>query len=152
MSATTTPGWRLRTRSWLRHPSLVAVAFLTTFGLETGMGGADSPVELEDTANLNAEGAAIFVPVEVTCQEDEGPVFLGVQVTQRAEDELASGSGTVGRDLTCDGKPHTVEVFVQAQGRPFHPGVAAARADLTECDIEETSCQNETHIADITIR
>ncbi|MGH8900803.1 MAG: hypothetical protein ACRDYA_03760 [Egibacteraceae bacterium] len=128
------------------------MAFLTTFGLDTGMGGAGSPVEFKDTANLNAQGAAIFVPVEVTCQEDEGPVFLGIQITQRTGDELASGSGTVGQDLACDGKPHTVEVFVQAQGRPFHPGVAAARADLTECDIEETSCRNETDIADITIR
>ena len=50
-------------------------------------------VEVGDEATLVARGAAVLVPVEVTCPAG-GTGFLSVRVTQRAGSRIASGSGS----------------------------------------------------------
>ncbi len=90
-------------------------------------------VEVGDEATLVARGAAVLVPVEVTCPAGSTG-FVSASVTQRAGSRIASGFG--GTDIVCTGGSQTVEVTVNAQGsgQAFKKGSAVAEASLFVCN------------------
>ena len=96
-------------------------------------------VEIEDTALLLGNGAAVLISAEVTCDSTTAFKSLSVQLTQRAGNRILQGFNST-EAFVCDGTPQTVEVAVSASGRPFRKGVAAAQATLFACD--EFSCGN----------
>lgn len=88
-------------------------------------------VEVGDEATLVARGAAVSVPVEITCPAG-ATGFLSVNVTQRAGSRIASGTGG-SNDFVCTGATQTVDVLVTAQGQAFKRGGAVAQAYLSVC-------------------
>jgi hypothetical protein len=87
-------------------------------------------VEIGTQAQLQADGAAIIVPVRATCGPGATqPGFLAVRVSQRVGDWIAVGSGTL-RNVACDGEVQEVRVPTLATKRPFRLGVAFAVANL----------------------
>jgi hypothetical protein len=95
---------------------------------------------------LVTRGAAVDVPVSVTCFPEVGVFFTQVQVTQRASGgRIASGFG----DLTssnCDGFPHTVTVRVIASGggSAFKVGTALTQTFAFACTPLQCAQFNET--------
>ncbi|HEV2760796.1 MAG TPA: hypothetical protein VGV86_14650 [Acidimicrobiales bacterium] len=85
-------------------------------------------VEVGDEATLVARGAAVLVPVEVTCPAGTRG-HLSVRVTQRVGSRIASGFGGTS-DFVCTGATQVVEVLVTAQGQAFKKGSAVAEASL----------------------
>jgi hypothetical protein len=107
-------------------------------------------VEIGARAVLQAEGAAIIVPVRVTCGPGATePGFLVVQVSQRVGNRIAVGSGTLS-NISCDGELQRVRVPTLAQNRPFRRGVAFAVADLFVC-FPTGECLNGTDFREIRI-
>ena len=104
-------------------------------------------VEVGDQATLVARGAAVLVPVEVTCPAGSGG-SLQVRVTQRAGSRIASGSGFTS-DFVCTGATQVVEVLVHAQGQAFKRGPAVAQASLFGCF--EFFCQQVSDTENIEI-
>jgi hypothetical protein len=101
-------------------------------------------VEVGDEATLVARGAAVSVPVEVTCFPGSN-AFLSVRVTQRTGSRIASGFGDA--QFTCTGEPQTVDVLVHAQGQAFKKGPAVVQATLSSCGFFppcETATDTET--------
>ena len=89
-------------------------------------------VEVGDEATIVARGAAVLVPIEVTCPAGSQG-FLSTRVTQRAGRRIASGNGFT--EVTCTGSTQVVDVLVQAQGggQAFKKGTAVAEATLSTC-------------------
>ncbi len=94
---------------------------------------AESGVDLGSTATLVAKGAAVLVPVNVTCGDTMFPAtsFTMVTVKERSSNRIVQGNSSA--NVTCDGMPQTVEVLVMAQDAPFKPGTALATASVFSC-------------------
>lgn len=104
-----------------------------TMALSLQAGGADAAprVQVSTTSLVLADGAAVAVPVRVSC--DPGtPANLSVTIAQRSGRQIASAFGNEG-DLVCDGNPRVVQVFLPAQALAFFPGVAFVTANLSSC-------------------
>jgi len=86
-------------------------------------------VEVGDEATLVARGAAVQVPIEVTCPAGT-TAFVSVRVTQRAGSRIASGFGNT--SFVCTGGSQIVDVTVTAQGsgQAFKKGSAVAEASV----------------------
>jgi len=94
----------------------------------------------------SAKGAAVDVPVEVTCNARFAD--LRVELTQRVGKDIASGFAYT--DVACSGGHQTLLVRVTAFGdKAFTKGTAAATADLFGC---LNICGEETGSATITLR
>ncbi len=109
---------------------------LAIFGPALPAVGSHSPpavfaVEVGDSATLVERGAAVSVPVEITCPAGSTG-FISVTVTQRAGSRIASGSGW-NSDFVCTGATQTVDVLVTANGQAFKRGGAVAQAYLSIC-------------------
>ena len=89
-------------------------------------------VEVGDEATIVARGAAVRVPVEVTCPAGS-TAFVSAGVTQRAGSRIASGFGST--SIVCTGGSQTVEVTANAQGsgQAFKKGSAVADATVSVC-------------------
>lgn len=95
-------------------------------------------VQVESPGTLIARGAAVDVPVEVTCTSPEA--FVDVTLTQRVGNGLARGSGfaTVG----CTGARQRILVTVTAfEGKAFRKQAAFADATIFGC--AESVCGSE---------
>jgi hypothetical protein len=104
-------------------------------------------VRVESPATLVSRGAAVSVPVEVTCA---GGQFASVDVTvaQRVGSETARGSGF--RELTCDGHRQTINITVFAQSnKAFRKGTGFAQANIFGCT--NSFCGNESDDRTISI-
>jgi hypothetical protein len=90
-------------------------------------------VELLGVGQLQARGAAVVVPVQVTCSEQANEAFVSVQVTQRKLRKVTTGTG--GATVDCTGMAEVVEIAVTpfSGSRAFGPGSAFAQANLTAC-------------------
>jgi hypothetical protein len=98
-------------------------------------------------AQLVAGGAAVQVPVEVTCTSDEA--FVSVTVTQRVGKRLAKGNGFA--DVGCTRSREQVIVTVVAdQGTSFTKGTAFAEGQIFGC--APSVCGAETDQTTIEIR
>lgn len=97
-------------------------------------------VQVESPARLLARGAAIEVPLEVTCNAT-GTVDVFVRVTQRSGSGVAEGFGF--ESVACTGSGEQVTVTVQATGgKVFKKGTAVVTAEVFGCN--EAICGTET--------
>ena len=97
-------------------------------------------VQVESPARLLARGAAVEVPLEVTCNAT-GPVDVFVRVTQRSGSGVAEGFGF--EQVGCTGSGEQVTVLVQATGgKTFKKGTAVVTAEVFGCN--QAICGTET--------
>jgi hypothetical protein len=107
-------------------------------------------VKIGSRATLEARGAAIIVPVRVTCGPGATkPGFLVVHVSQRVGNQIAVGSGTLS-NVSCDGALHRVRVPTLALNRPFRRGAAFAVTNLLVC-FPTGECVNGMNFREIRI-
>jgi hypothetical protein len=117
----------------LLAPAGPAVAFSS--------GGLFLDVQVESPGRLVAGGAAVDVPLEVTCNAT-GPVEVFVTVTQRVGKGIAAGFGFASFGCTGGGQDVTVRARADAAGKAFIRGRAVADAEVFGC--RPNICGNET--------
>ncbi|HEV8651001.1 MAG TPA: hypothetical protein VG276_16800 [Actinomycetes bacterium] len=106
-------------------------------------GGLFLDVQVESPAALVARGAAVDVPLEVTCNAAPSTGFVEVTVTQRAGSGVAQGTGSTA--VGCTGSGQQVRVRVQATGgKAFKQGTAVASAVIFGCTANFSTCGSET--------
>ena len=105
-------------------PSASAVAFLSN--------PQTWDVEVQPPVTLEARGAAVSVPVQVTCPTGTF-ASLDVSVTQRSGGSVVSGSRT--RQITCTNSPQQLRVSVLAApgSKVFKKGQVFVEAVLFGC-------------------
>jgi hypothetical protein len=110
-------------------------------------GGLFLDVQVNSPATLLAKGAAVQVPVEVTCNAT-GSVLVQVTVTQKSGSGVAQGSGST--QVGCAGSGEQITVLVTATGaKPFKKGDAVATAEISGCN--NVTCGSDTDSAVIQI-
>jgi hypothetical protein len=103
-------------------------------------GGLFLDVQVQSPARLVARGAAVDVPVEVTCNAS-GPVDVFVNVSQKSGSGVAQGFGSA--SVGCTGSGQQIVVRAQAfGGKAFKQGTAVASAEVFGC--RPNICGNET--------
>ena len=111
-------------------------------------GGLFLDVQVQSPARLVARGAAVDVPLEVTCNAP-GSVDVFVTVTQKAGSGVAEGFGFT--SVGCTGSGQQITVRVQASGgKTFKQGPAVATAEVFGCN--RVTCGSETDSEVIEIR
>jgi hypothetical protein len=124
----------------IASPAQPAVAFFS--------GGLFLDVVPQSPATLVAKGAAVDVPVEITCNATQF-AELSVTVTERVGKDIATGSSYL--QVGCTGSHELLLVRVAAQsGKAFAKGTALATARLFGCSF--FICGQETGSATITIQ
>ena len=111
-------------------------------------GGLFLDVQVESPATLVARGAAVDVPLEITCNAT-GSVDVFVSVTQRSGSGVAQGFGFTTVGCTGSGQRVVVRVSASAGGKSFKQGSAVAEAEVFGC--RPNICGNETDTEVITI-
>ena len=144
---------KLRTKLVAALVALAAGALLALF-VSSGpavaffSGGLFLDVQVGSPARLVARGAAVDVPLEVTCNAT-GTAFVSVSVTQKSGSGVAQGSGST--QVGCTGSGQQVTVRVQASGaKTFKQGPAVASAEIFGC--RPNICGSETDSETITIQ
>ena len=113
--------------------------------------GQDSPphpVVDVGTGRLVAKGAAVDVPLEITCNASRVEVF--VTVTQRVSKGVAAGSGFASFGCTGSGQDVTVRVRASAAGKAFIRGNAVIEAEAFGCN--RRLCGSETDSETVQLR
>jgi hypothetical protein len=111
-------------------------------------GGLFLDVQVQSPAQLVARGAAVDVPVEVTCNAT-GTAFVSVSVTQKSGSGVAQGFGST--EVACAASGQHFVVRVQASGaKAFKQGTAVASAEVFGC--RPGVCGSETDSEVITIQ
>ena len=89
-------------------------------------------VTVQQPVTLQARGAAVSVPVQVTCPTGAF-ASVEVSVTQRSGSSVVSGSRS--REVSCSGSPQqlTVNVLAASGSRVFKKGPAFVEAVLFGC-------------------
>jgi hypothetical protein len=106
-------------------------------------GGLFLDVQVESPAHLVSRGAAVDVPLEVTCNARPGTAFVQVTVTQRSGSGVAQGFGST--SVGCTGSGQQITVRVQASGgKTFKQGTAVATAEIFGCTADFSTCGSET--------
>jgi len=101
-------------------------------------------------ATLVASGAAVDVPVEITCNANYYP-GLYVEVTERVGRGIATGNGFT--PVACTGGHQRVLVRVAADaGRAFGRGDALVTGYLSGCLAPTFVCAEETGSREVTVR
>ncbi|MDQ3897424.1 MAG: hypothetical protein M3326_09325 [Actinomycetota bacterium] len=146
-------------RRLLIGPLAAAAASAALLVGSTSVASATHTVDVAATGTLVAKGAAVIVPVTVTCDPSTMPPFpfpipgpgssVSVSVTQRSGNRIVQGYG--GAPVTCDGTAQTVDVLVTASGAPFKHGPAVVTVTMFECDVF-AGCHPATDTAEITLR
>jgi hypothetical protein len=129
----------------------VALALSVTSGPAVAFfsGGLFLDVQVESPATLVARGAAVDVPLEVTCNATDS-TFVTVSLTQRSGSRVASGFGSTNVGCTGSGQQIIVRVLPSSAGKTFKQGTAVATAEIFGC--RPNVCGNETDSETITIR
>jgi hypothetical protein len=105
-------------------------------------GGLFLDVQVESPARLLARGAAIEVPLEVTCS-GTGTADVFVRVSQRSGSGVAEGFGF--EQVPCSGAGERITVVVQATGgKTFKKGTAVVTAEVSGCTPDFVTCGTET--------
>jgi len=114
-------------------------------------GGLFLDVQVESPARLVARGAAVDVPLEVTCNASpSADVF--VRVTQKAGSGVAQGSGFTSVGCTGSGQQITIRVQATSGGKTFKQGTAVASAEIFGCTQNFSVCGSETDSETIAIQ
>jgi hypothetical protein len=139
---------RLRARLAVAVVAILAGSVLALFAT-TGpavaffSGGLFLDVQVESPAHLVSRGAAVDVPLEVTCNARPGTASLSVVVTQKAGSGVAQGFGST--SVGCTGSGQQITVRVQASGgKTFKQGTAVASAEVFGCNADFSTCGSET--------
>jgi hypothetical protein len=139
---------RLRARLAVAVVAILAGSVLALFAT-TGpavaffSGGLFLDVQVESPAHLVSRGAAVDVPLEVTCNARPGTASLSVVVTQKAGSGVAQGFGST--SVGCTGSGQQITVRVQASGgKTFKQGTAVANAEIFGCNADFSTCGSET--------
>src|SRR4029450_4448265 len=103
-------------------------------------GGLFLDVQVGSPATLVARGAAVDVPVEVSCNAPSA--FVTVSVTQRAGSGVAQGTGSTSTGCTGSGQQILVRVQATNGGKTFKQGTALANAEVSGC--RSNVCGSET--------
>ena len=131
--------------------SLGTVAVAASFPSAAGAAGGKAIVTLGKQAELFARGAAVGVPVHITCDAPSVPTGqslsqnVSVQLSEVvAGDVVQQGFGSTS-EFICDGSPHHTTVYVVPSGsggpfggsaaHPFTDGTAFASAQLSVCSM-----------------
>ena len=119
------------------------VALLASSGpaVAFSSGGLFLDVQVEEPARLVARGAAVDVPLEVTCNATD-PVEVFVTVTQRVGKGVAAGSGFASFGCTGGGQDVVVRVTANPLGKAFVRGNAVVQAQIFGCG--RRGCGSET--------
>jgi hypothetical protein len=112
-------------------------------------GGLFLDVQVESPTTLVARGAAVDVPLEVTCNA-AGQAFVEVAVTQRSGSGVAQGTGSTTVGCTGSGQRIVVRVFATSGGKTFKQGTAVVTAQIFGC--RQDVCGSETDSETITIQ
>ena len=103
-------------------------------------GGLFLDVQVGSPAHLVARGAAVDVPVEVTCNAT-GTADVFVRVTQKSGSGVAQGFGSA--SVGCTGSGQQITIRAQAfGGKTFKQGTAVASAEIFGCN--RVTCGSET--------
>jgi hypothetical protein len=139
---------RLRARLAVAVVAILAGSVLALFAT-TGpavaffSGGLFLDVQVESPAHLVSRGAAVDVPLEVTCNARPGTTDLFVSVSQKAGSGVAQGFGST--SVGCTGSGQQITVRVQASGgKTFKQGTAVASAEVFGCNADFSTCGSET--------
>jgi hypothetical protein len=143
---------QLRPRKGLMKGLAVTLLSLFVLGLAPSMASAQSVIKIGDKAKLLAGGAAVSLPVSVTC--DPGSTTyknLSGRITQYVNSRTIASGYAYTDQVTCDSVAHTVNLFVQPNdgSPPFKLGSAAVKADLSLCS--DLGCQNTSDVRIINI-
>ncbi|MET8234585.1 hypothetical protein ABZS77_28305 [Micromonospora sp. NPDC005298] len=93
--------------------------------------GALTAIALGTTGKLDANGAAVFVPVTLTCSRAT-EFDLTVKVAQAVGETMRAG--TTVRRVTCAAATQEVRIAVIPVERPFARGVAFGVVSASSCD------------------
>ena len=142
---------RTRLRAKLAVAALVAILAGASFALFApsgpavafSSGGLFLDVQVESPAPLVSRGAAVDVPLEVTCNARPGTTDLFVSVSQKAGSGVAQGFGSTSVGCTGSGQQITVRVTASG-GKTFKQGTAVASAEIFGCNADFSTCGSET--------
>jgi hypothetical protein len=110
-------------------------------------GGLFVDVQVDSPARLLARGAAVDVPLEVTCNAT-GTVDVQVTVTQHSGSGATQGFGSA--QVGCTGAGQRVIVVVQVFGaKAFKKGTAVASAEGFGCNRVTCGSETDSEVIDI---
>jgi hypothetical protein len=131
--------------------SIGTVAVVASLPSAAGAAGGKATVKLGKQAELLARGAAVGVPVHITCSTPTIPAGqslsqnVSVQLSEVIAGDIVQEAFGNESEFTCDGSAHTVTVYVVPGGNsgpfgasPAHPltdGTAFASAQLSVCTL-----------------
>ena len=147
---------KLRTRAAAAVVALLLGGLLALFATSGPAvaffsGGLFLDVQVQSPARLVARGAAVDVPLEITCNARPGTASVQVSVSQKAGSGVAQGFGST--SVGCTGSGQQVTVRVQASGgKTFKQGTAVASAEIFGCTANFSTCGNETDSETIQIQ
>src|SRR5512132_967975 len=136
---------KLRTRAAAAMVAIVLGGLLALFATSGPAvaffsGGLFLDVQVGSPAHLVARGAAVDVPVEVTCNAT-GTADVFVRVTQKSGSGVAQGFGPA--SVGCTGSGQQITIRAQAEGgKTFKQGTAVASAEIFGCN--RVTCGSET--------
>lgn len=120
-------------------------------GAPAGVPGGQATISLTKQAELLARGAAVGVPVSITCTAPSVPSgqslsqYVSVQLSEVVLDNVVQQGYGTASEFTCDGSVHTVTVYVAPGSsggpyggtpmRPMTDGTAFASAQLSICSL-----------------
>ena len=130
--------------------TLGAAALVASFASTAGAVAGKASISLAERGELLARGAAVGVPVSVTCTAPTVPSgqsleqSLTVQLSEVVAGDVVQQGFGAESDFTCDGSAHSVTIFVTPGSnagpfggaspvRPFTDGTAFASARLSLC-------------------
>jgi hypothetical protein len=110
-------------------------------------GGLFLDVQVDSPARILARGAAVEVPLEVTCNAT-GTAEVRVTVTQHSGSGATQGFGST--QVGCTGAGQRVAVVVQVFGaKAFKKGTAVASAEIFGCNRVTCGTETDTEVIDI---
>src|SRR5512132_1704344 len=143
---------KLRTRAAAAMVAIVLGGLLALFATSGPAvaffsGGLFLDVQVGSPARLVARGAAVDVPLEVTCSgTSSADVF--VSVTQKSGSGVAEGFGFT--SVGCTGSGQQVVVRVQASGgKTFKQGTAVATAFVDGCNNVTCGSERDSEVIQI---
>jgi len=143
---------RLRARLAVAVVAILAGSVLALFAT-TGAavaffsGGLFLDVQVESPAHLVSRGAAVDVPLEVTCNA-VGEAFVQVTVTQRSGSGVAQGFGSVSVGCTGSGEQIVVRVLA-SPGKTFKQGIAVVSAEIFACGTRVFSSKTNSETVEL---
>lgn len=121
----------MRVRAWTTVAAFGGAGLLGV--VQASAADAAPRVQVSATSFVLADGAAVAIPLRVSCDRGTVP-NVGIEISQRSGRMVAKANGGE-NGFVCDGTPHDVQVFVHAQQFAFSRGTAFVTASVFSCNI-----------------